>query len=132
MAKGAPEVHSGHLLRVVVVVVAEQDRGHAGQLRVQRLGQHAVLLQQGAAVCRVGALGDRLPVPDFVLIAAGLSLEGGVREGAGHDAVNEVNRLRLLSLAGLEGVGLDVLDGARVDLVAEAFVGSVVARELGL
>lgn len=113
----------------MVVVVAEQDGGHGGQAGVQALGQHAVLLEQGAPLGGVGALLDVLPVLDLVLVPAALRLEGLVGEAALHDAVNKVDGLGLLRLAGLEGVRLNVLDGARVHLVAVALVGSVVARK---
>lgn len=113
-------------------MVAEQNRRHGGERRVQSLGQLSVLLQQGASLGGVGALVNQLPVLNLVLGATTFRLEGLVRESTGHDAVDEVDRLRLLRLSRLEGIRLDILDGAGVDLVAIALVGSMVAFEFRL
>lgn len=75
---------------------------------------------------------DVLPVLDLVLLAAALGLERLVGEAARHHAEDKVHGLGLLRLARLERVRFDVLDSARVHLVAVALVGPVVAGELGL
>lgn len=126
------EIDHRPLLDVPVPVVAEQNRGHGCQLWVQSLRQVSILLQQIASLRGVGALLDRLPVLDLKVHSAHLSLEGLVGERLGHDAVDEIDRLRLLRFARLEGVGLDVLDRARVNLVAQAFVRTMVAFEFRL
>lgn len=112
--------------------MAEQNGWHGSQSGVQGFGQTGVVLQQVAAVSGVGALLDVLPVLDLILVPAVLRLEGLVREAARHDAVDEIDRLGLLRLSGLERVGFDVLDGTRVNLVTKALIGTMVAGELGL
>lgn len=132
LAKRILETDQRLLLRLVIISVAEQNGGHGCQCGVQGFGQTGVVLQQVAAIGGVGALLDVLPVLDLIFVATVLRLEGLVREAARHDAVDEIDRLGLLRLSGLERVGFDVLDRARVNLVAIALVGSMVAGELGL
>lgn len=109
----------------------EGDRRHRRQCRLQRQRQLAVALQQVAALGRVAALLDALPVAQLQVARALLARVHRVGEvvARSHQAVDVVQRLRFARVYRLERVHLDVIDGARLDLVCVALVRPVVAGE---
>lgn len=111
--------------------IAERDRRHRRQHRLQRHRQLAVALQQIAALRRVAALLDALPVAQLQVARALLARVHRVGEIVArlHQTVGVVQRLRFARVGRLERVHLDVLDGARLDLVGVALVRAVLAGE---
>lgn len=153
LAEGADKVHLGALIdlllellkRVTFLInnmfyiiffiaathLIEQNGGHAGQWLLQPLGGLARLAQQKTALGGVGTGLDVFPAVNVVLLStplAGIDIVREVLTGL-HQAVDEVDRQSLARVLHLVGVGLDVLDGTGVHLVAIALIRPVVAGE---
>lgn len=91
----------------------------------------ASLAEQHAAICGIGTGLDVLPVIDVVLggtTLAGIHVIGEILACL-HQAIDEVQRKRLAGEFNLIRVGLNVLNGAGMHLVAIALIGTMMAGE---
>lgn len=128
-ATGISRSRDDTLALTCIAYLIEENRGNTGQWLLETLCGFAGFAEQHAAICAVGTGLDVLPVVDVVLGGATLAGIHVIREVLAclHQAIDEVQRKRLAGVFNLIRVGLDVLNGAGMHLVAIALVGSMVA-----
>lgn len=121
----------GKLIPLPFTYLIEENCGHTGQWLLEALCGFAGLAKQNAAIGRVGTVLDILPVVDVVLSGATLSRIDIIGEVFArlHQAVDKVQCQRLAGIFNLVRVGLNVLNGAGMHLVAIALIGPMVAGE---
>lgn len=109
-------------MNVGIVRLADGDGGDVLQRIHQLEGDLSHLFQVFAAFCRVGAGFNGVEGLDHDVLGAS-SGELAVRlvwEDAGHQAVDVFNNQSLASVFLLEGVHLDMVNGASMDFVSVA------------
>lgn len=122
LADGRREVGQSRCLDVCIERFANGDGWDVLQRVHQLEGDLPHLFQILAAFGRVGACLNRVEGLDHDVLGAspGELGVGLVWEDAGHQAVDVLDNQRLASVLLLEGVDLDVVDGAGMDFVSVA------------
>lgn len=122
LADGRREVGQSRCLDVSIERFANGDGWDVLQRIHQLEGDFSHLFQVLAAFCRVGASFNRVEGLDHDVLGAssGKLGVGLVWEDAGHQAVDVLDNQWFASVFLLEGVDLDVVDGAGMDFVSVA------------